>query len=115
VRARILLQSPDFDDRAHDDQTMRSRRINIEGNRYLVFYTFADEPWLGAAATADAGAQHSTQPNDTNTPTVARLNDAPNVSASDKADRSGARPHQVSTDELIDAPSKSRDEEKRSV
>jgi hypothetical protein len=34
---------------------MRSRRINIEGNRYLIFFTFADEPWLGAAANADAG------------------------------------------------------------
>jgi hypothetical protein len=96
---------------------MRSRRINIEGNRYLIFYTFADEPWLGAAANADAGAQLSAQSNNTNTSTVTQLSeaDAHNVPATDEADRTVAQHPQISTDEQIATQSKPREGEDRIV
>jgi hypothetical protein len=42
---------------------MRRRRINIEGGRYLVFYTFDDEPELSAPrdseTTATSGAREA--------------------------------------------------------
>lgn len=87
---------------------MRSRRINIEGNRYLIFYTFADEPWLGAAADADAGAQLSAQPDNENASANARLGDADahNVSAADEADHTVARADQISANEQLAAQSK---------
>jgi hypothetical protein len=96
---------------------MRSRRINIEGNRYLIFYTVADEPWLGAAADADAGAQLSARSNDENASASARLSDADarNVSATDEADRTVAHADHISTDERIATQSKTREGEDRIV
>jgi hypothetical protein len=41
---------------------MRTRRITIEGDRYLVFYTFDDEPRPGPAASGDAGALPNERP-----------------------------------------------------
>jgi hypothetical protein len=38
---------------------MRRRRITIEGNRYLIFYTFDDEPRLGATTTGNASATNA--------------------------------------------------------
>jgi hypothetical protein len=96
---------------------MRSRRINIEGNRYLIFYTFTDEPWLGAAADADAGAQLSAQPNDTNSSADARPYDADarQVSATHEADRAVVQADHVSTDEHLAARSKPFEGEGRVV
>ncbi|MDT7542341.1 MAG: hypothetical protein QOE33_2245 [Acidobacteriota bacterium] len=94
---------------------MNSRRITIEGNRYLVFYTFDDEPQLGAVA--DAGAQLSAQPNDTNTSANAQLRDTDplNVSSTDEVDQAVAHPRQISTDEQIATRSKPREGEDRIV
>jgi hypothetical protein len=96
---------------------MRSRRINIEGNRYLIFYTFADEPWLGVAANADAGAQLSAQSDDTDTSAVAQLTDADahNVSTTNKTDRIVEHPHRISTDERMATQPKPREGEDRVV
>ena len=72
---------------------MRSRRITIEGNRYLIFYTFDDEPHVGAAATADTS----------------------NVSATDEPRRTVARPDQISADERIATSPQPRAEDGQGV